>query len=199
MTEHLHGGERAMSKGLGALQRSVLEAHRQWWESKHTTGEYVPAWDSYQARTIARIVYGGEPTESQMRSMRRAVKRLIEDGHMTKAVRVTHKDRETAEREAKRAHVLKIMGELSAERPGCMFTSGMIGARCRKDNPELWGYGPRRDEDVPEAVRNLRGLFGNASPAQRVVGILRGLSDDGETIRVQGQRGGVGWTYYHLP
>jgi len=48
-------------------------------------------------------------------------------------------------------------------------------------------------------VRNLRGLFGNASPAQRVVGILRGLSDDGETIRVQGQRGGVGWTYYHLP
>lgn len=55
-----------MSRGLGNVERSVLRCRA--------------AHPYASTRETAWAVYGGEPTEAQMRSTRRAVQRLVEKG-----------------------------------------------------------------------------------------------------------------------
>lgn len=134
-----------MSRGLGQLQRQVLDAHKQSWgngakvrELWGIQWEYEKIWHPGQTRGIAEIIYG-EATESKLRSIRRAVKRLIEDGYLVKDDRV---ERERERMDEQRELVARALVELHQETPGCGWSADQINRRLAQNDKDWWKHAP---------------------------------------------------------
>src|SRR5699024_1012813 len=110
------------------LQRRILAEHQAWWDDlmdKKAQGWRVnpmasQAWGAGDAMMIGKRIYG-EPTESQLRSIRRAAKRLIEDGLLVKDTRAADIVTAEAEGRAKQREIIReTLRVMCEEQPGRM-------------------------------------------------------------------------------
>ena len=153
-----------MSKGHGQLQRSILDAHRQAFARtaraiENLTGrtaEYDRKWTAGSARTVAWIIYDQEPTESQLRSIRRAAKRLIEEGHL---VRVNYAKDERESMDQQRRLVAESLVALAFEHPGRMFTADGVARECERHDKDWWKRGNPWSSSALVASGYLRAAY----------------------------------------
>lgn len=180
-----------MSRGLGQLQKRILSEHQARWDDlmeKKAQGLRVnPAaeqtWGAGDARMIGKRIYG-DPTESQLRSIRRAAKRLIEGGLLVKDTRAA--DIVTAEGEgrAKQREIIReTLRVMCEEKPGRMFDAWMIARKATELEPGWY---------------ELRKAYPNSSRTLVAAGFLRAMHQRGEIRRERREESGSLQAYYYL-
>ena len=178
-----------MSRGLGQLQRRILDVH----QKEHA--EYLvraakwvkvdpnaPAlWSAGSASTIGKRIYG-EPTESQLRSIRRAAKRLIEGGYLTKDTRAAELAKAEREGKARQYQIIRdALESLNTEHPGKMFDADAVAKRAAETVPgwhKLGGQSPH-------------------SATMVASGLLRTLREHGDVYSLRWKQRWGGWAMHY--
>src|SRR5699024_4756559 len=180
-----------MGRGLGQLQKRLLSEHQAWWDDlmeKKAQGLRVnPAaeqtWGAGDAMMIGRRIYG-EPTESQLRSIRRAAKRLIEDGLLVKDTRAAEIVKVESEGRAKQREIIReTLRVMCEEQPGRMFDASGIARRASKLHPGWF---------------EIRKPSRDSTATLTAAGLLRAMRKRGEVNRERVEESGNLQAYYYL-